>query len=168
MRLNVRFTVWALIVFTESLARPTPNSFQGLCGLQTTFTGPRWQYVLIPPSFFTNVWLIAFSTDTDVHPRCTMVTQDILAHFLETKTTPPYAAVLRIDQKIREIDFTSAQSSVPNSPPSLLRSNSSVLYINGLKSILFMALHKTYFAHAVLRPTEDPIAGRFATSTHAV
>lgn len=96
--------------------------------------------------------------------------QDILTHFLEAKSPPPYAAALRIDQKIREINWdpTALPTSPTSGSPSPASRDANTAYVGALKSTLLLALHKPYFTNAVMRSHEDPIAGRFATSTQAM
>lgn len=115
-----------------------------------------------PPQF-------TYTGEVDLHPRLTLVFHDILSHFLEAKTAPHYAAVLRIDQKIREIELDTRQVNAAGGSPVPSRTRDAIApYINSLKCFMLMSLHRTYFSYAVTRPNEDPISGRFGTSTHAM
>ena len=93
--------------------------------------------------------------------------QDILAHFLESNSPPPYATVLRIDQKIRDMGVNPPPASHgPNSPITV--QTAAAAYKRAIGSTLLLALHRTYFSYAIQRPKEDPVAGRLAPSTIAV
>lgn len=102
----------------------------------------------------------------DIHPRLTLLFQDISSHVLQAKSTPQYATALLIDQKIRkfELDIHQAPSADLSSDPSQAHEP----YISVIKCFMLISLHRIYFSYAATRPNEDPIFGRFGTSTHAV
>ena len=157
----------------------------------------------------------------DLHPGLTLILQDMLAHFMESGPSPPYAAVLRLDRKIREIDATqhtpvhdllgrdilgnALDSKLPSLSPSSAPSLSSAIspsspaatvpgsieggeykpqlkapdtrplwlrecanaFNRGLKSLMLLTLHKTYFSYAILRPEENAVEGKLALSVSA-
>jgi hypothetical protein len=86
--------------------------------------------------------------------------QDILSHFLESRSAPPYATVLRIDQKLRDMGID--QANIPNSPVAVQAA--AAAYSRALRSNLLLTLHRTYFSYAIQRPKEDPVTGRLAPS----
>jgi len=109
----------------------------------------------------------------DLNPRSAVIMQDILTHFFESKVSPPYTAVLLIDQKIRDIGVAthipspSVLSTVPLTQTAIPDEASSI-YCRGLRSVLLLALHRTYFSHAISRPNENPVTGRMGKSIIAV
>lgn len=111
----------------------------------------------------------------------TLATQDILSHFLESGQPTSYQTVLRIDAKIRQIDVDScvsylqstvlangSQSTSPNYPTLPHVSELMKGYVRGLKHVLLMTLHKTYFSYAVVRREEDPLGPKWTPSTNAM
>jgi hypothetical protein len=75
--------------------------------------------------------------------------------------------VLGIDQKIRDLGTDlPPQSNAHNSAVTV--QSAEINYTRALRSALLIALHKTYFSYAILRPKEDPVAGRLAPSTTAM
>jgi hypothetical protein len=94
---------------------------------------------------------------------------DIIAHFLQPGTPPSYSAILRIEQRLREYEAkcnshtTWSSSFIPSAGKEVPS-----MYIQFRVSILTLALHKTYFSCAVLRPDEDPLGGRLGLSTKAM
>ncbi|KAG8831800.1 hypothetical protein FRC17_002552 [Serendipita sp. 399] len=94
---------------------------------------------------------------------------------MESGSSPPYSAVLLLDRKIREIDpmrhaepiydLSGANSST--APPDW-RKEIAKAFSKGLKYMLLMSLHKTYFSYALLRPEENTISGKLALSISAM
>ncbi|CCA70585.1 hypothetical protein PIIN_04522 [Serendipita indica DSM 11827] len=161
----------------------------------------------------------AESIDGDLHPQLTLILQDMLAHFMESGPSPPYAAVLRLDRKIREVDATrhmpaqdllgrdilgnpietkphSVSPSSASAPPSAIPSTPATTaasmeggdykpklkipdtrppwlreianaFNRGLKCLMLLTLHKTYFSYAILRPEENAVEGKLALSVSA-
>ncbi|KAG8823015.1 hypothetical protein FRC18_010838 [Serendipita sp. 400] len=136
----------------------------------------------------------------DLHPRLTIVIQDLLRHFMESGPSPPYSSVLLLDRKIREIDpmkhaepihdllgmspmgpssATAATASANTSSTGVGSTSTATVipewrrelanaFSKGLKYMLLMSLHKTYFSYALLRPDENTDTGKLALSISAM
>ncbi|KAG8866323.1 hypothetical protein FRC20_008814, partial [Serendipita sp. 405] len=136
----------------------------------------------------------------DLHPRLTIVIQDLLRHFMESGPSPPYSSVLLLDRKIREIDPMKHAEPIhdllgmsPMGPSSATAATASAntsstgagstttatvipewrrelanAFSKGLKYMLLMSLHKTYFSYALLRPDENTDTGKLALSISAM
>jgi hypothetical protein len=93
----------------------------------------------------------------------------IIEQVLSTNNPPSYAAILKLDKKVREWVFPE-HLQLPDPPGSDYTSISRILQrtiMFSTREITLMYLHQSYFANAVMEPPYDPLRSKYARSVLA-